>query len=262
MTDTTRLDPRLTVGQVARRLGVTRRTLRHYDEIDLVAPGARSAAGYRLYTADDLAQLQNVVVYRRLGFTLEEIRDLLSQPGDLEHHLRRQRAAVTAHLDRLRELVEAIDTALEHTMTERPITDKERKALFGDSFDDDWAVEAERRWGETDQWKQSQSRTTHFTTRDWQLVTQVGDAVEADFVTALTGGEPADGPVAMAVAERHRESVQTFYECPPGFHVKLAEMYLTDPRFTAHYEGRHPGLARYVHDAIQANAARAGASSG
>ena len=67
----------LTVGQVAQAFGVTRRTLHHYDEIGLVVPSERTAAGYRLYTAADLTRLQHVVVYRRLGFALEEIALLL-----------------------------------------------------------------------------------------------------------------------------------------------------------------------------------------
>ena len=66
----------LTVGQVAERFGVTVRTLHHYDEIGLVSPH-RTAAGYRVYTDDDLERLRHVVVYRRLGFPLEEIAPLL-----------------------------------------------------------------------------------------------------------------------------------------------------------------------------------------
>jgi MerR family transcriptional regulator, thiopeptide resistance regulator len=61
----------LTVGQVAERFGVTVRTLHHYDEIGLVRPH-RTVSGYRIYTDDDLERLRHVVVYRRLGFPLEE----------------------------------------------------------------------------------------------------------------------------------------------------------------------------------------------
>ena len=66
----------LTVGQVAERFGVTVRTLHHYDEIGLVRPH-RTVSGYRIYTDDDLERLRHVVVYRRLGFPLEEIGPML-----------------------------------------------------------------------------------------------------------------------------------------------------------------------------------------
>ena len=83
-TDLTRRSTLLTVGQVAERFDVTVRTLHHYDEIGLLVPSDRSAAGYRLYTEDDLVRLQHVVVYRRLGFALEEVALLLEQPESVE----------------------------------------------------------------------------------------------------------------------------------------------------------------------------------
>jgi len=69
----------LTVGQVAEQLGVTVRTLHHYDEIGLVVPSDRTGAGYRLYGGEDITRLQQVVVYRRLGFALGEIAALLDR---------------------------------------------------------------------------------------------------------------------------------------------------------------------------------------
>src|SRR5450759_5270349 len=88
----------LTVGQVAEQFGVTVRSLHYYDEIGLLVPSERTSAGYRLYTTRDITRLQNVVVYRRLGFALEEIAALLEEQADADRpavirHLRRQRAA-------------------------------------------------------------------------------------------------------------------------------------------------------------------------
>jgi hypothetical protein len=61
----------------------------------------------------------------------------------------------------------------------------------------------------------------------------------------------------MAVAERHRLMIEGhFYLCSPEMHVKLGEMYVADPRFTATYDKVRPGLASYMRDAIGANAAR------
>lgn len=248
----------LTVGQVAQRFGVTRRTLHHYDEIALVVPSARSGAGYRLYSDRDLTRLQNVVVYRRLGFALEEVALLLKQPESLTEHLRRQRMAVTTRLDELHDLVRAIDNALEETMNDQPMTTEEMKGLFGDSWGEEYQAEAQERWGDTEQWEQSQSRTKGFTQADWARVKAESDAIDAAFLEALENGDPADGAVAMDVAERHRRAVETHYDCPHVFHVKLAQMYLADPRYTAYFEKQRPSLAQYVHDAITANASRHG----
>ncbi len=68
------------VGEVARLSHTSVRTLHHYDAIGLVVPGGRSAAGYRLYSDADLERLRQVLSYRELGFSLEEIAEILANP--------------------------------------------------------------------------------------------------------------------------------------------------------------------------------------
>lgn len=68
------------VGELARRTGVSVRTLHHYEEIGLLSPSERTAAGYRLYTEADVIRFQQIVSLRNLGFSLEEIRQLLGRP--------------------------------------------------------------------------------------------------------------------------------------------------------------------------------------
>jgi MerR family transcriptional regulator, thiopeptide resistance regulator len=246
-----------TVGQVADQLDVTVRTLHHYDEIGLVEPSERSRAGYRLYTDDDLTRLQHVVVYRRLGFALEEIALLLRQPEGVEQHLWRQRAAVTQRLDELRDLVTAIDQALEKERSGMRLTRQEQKELFGDGYSDEYAAEAEQRWGDSDAWKQSRQRTSRYSMEDWVEVKAEMEAVAAAFVTAKQAGLPPDSPVAMDAAEAHRRHIGArFYDLDHDVHRGLGDLYLDDPRFTKVYDDQEPGLAQYVRDAIHANADR------
>ena len=257
-TTMTDIDTLLTVGQVADLFGVTVRTLHHYDEIGLVVPSERSRAGYRLYTAADLVRLQHVVVYRRLEFPLEQIATLLEQgatdPRASAEHLRRQRAAVLHRLDELRELVTAIDTALEATMNDRPATREEMRELFGDGFSDDYETEAQQRWGDTDAWRQSRERTARYTVADWAQVKEEMQAVGEGFAAAMDAGMPPTSQAALEAAEAHRRSIERFYDCSYAMHRGLADLYLADPRFTKTYEDIRVGMAQYVHDAIHANA--------
>jgi len=253
----------LTVGQVAEQLGVTVRTLHHYDDIGLLVPSGRTSAGYRLYTAGDLTRLQHVVVYRRLGFALAEIAVLLDEKavadgGAVIGHLRRQRTAVLSRLDEMRDLVTTIDQALEKEMSGTKLTKDEQKELFGDGFSDDYAQEAEQRWGETEAWKQSRRRTSTYTKADWVQVKAEMDATNDAFASAMTDGEPATSERAMEAAEQHRLHIhQRFYDLTPELHRGLGDMYLADPRFTKTYEDIKAGMAQYVRDAIHANADRA-----
>ena len=254
MTERTQVTP-LTVGQVAERFAITVRTLHHYDEVGLLSPSERTRAGYRLYSEQDLTRLQHVVVYRRLGFALEEIALLLENPESVEQHLRRQRAAVTSRLDEMRDLVAAIDRALEREMNSERATDDELKELFGEGFHDAQA-EAEERWGETDAWRQSRERTKNYSKADWEEVKAESDRTHQAFTDAMDAGEPPTSDVAMGAAELHRASMQRFYDCSYDMHRNLADLYVSDPRFTATYDEIRPGLSHYVRDAIHANADR------
>lgn len=246
-----------TVGRLAELTGVTVRTLHHYDDIGLLTPEHRSPSGYRLYSSADLERLQQIVVYRRLELSLDDVAALLDGDVDATEQLHRQRAAVIARQHELEELKEAIDHALERTVHRRPATPDELRELFGEAFDDDHRSEAQARWGATDAWRQSSARTGSYTKADWATIKAEMDAINVDFAAAKRRGVPADGSEAMDIAERARRHIDSrFYDCPPEFHVKLGEMYLADPRFRATYDGLEPGLAGYVRDAIVANSAR------
>jgi DNA-binding transcriptional MerR regulator len=96
------------VGELARLTGVTVRTLHHYHEIGLLCPSERSESGYRLYTAHDIARLQQIKSLRHMGFSLEEVRECLGRTGfSLEHVL-------NIHLERVKEQI-----ALQQQLCER-----------------------------------------------------------------------------------------------------------------------------------------------
>src|SRR5215475_6757316 len=90
----------LKVGELAKRTGLTIRALHHYDEIGLLKPSLHTAAGHRLYTAAELARLQQVLSLRQLGFSLEQVRDCLDRPGFLPLEV------IRLHVARLREQIE------------------------------------------------------------------------------------------------------------------------------------------------------------
>ncbi|NVN49918.1 MerR family transcriptional regulator [Mycolicibacterium hippocampi] len=249
----------LTVGEVAERFGITVRTLHHYDDIGLLTPSRGAASGYRVYTSADLTRLSQVIVYRRLELSLEEIASLLDE-GDEVSHLVRQRERVMSRLDEMKDLVEAIDQALEKVMTNTPMTDDDMRELFGDGFDD-YQAEAEQKWGETAEWKESQRRTKSYSRDDWVQIKAEGEAVEKALSDAFRAGLPPDSEEAMNAAEQHRLHVNRwFYDCPPTFHRNLGDMYVSDPRYVATYDESFelPGLAAYCRDAIYANADRTG----
>ena len=246
------------VGEVAALAGVTVRTLHHYDRIGLLSPSGRTSAGYRQYTAADLDRLHQVLLYRELGFSLEEVATLLDDPSaDPADHLRRQHGLLRDRLERTTAMVAAVEKEMEARNMGISLTPEERFEVFGDWLPEEYAAEAEEKWGDTEAWAQSRQRTRAMTKDDWLRVKAETDDVEGRFATALRAGVPAGSEPAMDIAEEHRQQIsRNFHDCSPEMHAGLGRMYVEDERFTAYYERIAPGLAQYVSTAVQANAAR------
>jgi DNA-binding transcriptional MerR regulator len=251
----------MNVGEVAALAGVTVRTLHHYDRIGLLSPSGRTAAGYRRYSAADLDRLHQVLLYRELGFPLEEVATLLDDPSaDPAEHLRRQHRLLRDRLDRTAAMVAAVEKEMEARQMGISLTPQERFEVFGDHDPEQYEAEVQERWGDTDAYRESSRRAAAYTKDDWVRVRAEGEDVEARMAAALQAGVAPDSPEAMDLAEEARQQIsRAFYDCSPEMHAGLGRMYVEDERFTAHYERRAAGLAQWVSTAVQANAARQGA---
>ncbi|WP_225824895.1 MerR family transcriptional regulator [Streptomyces naphthomycinicus] len=246
------------VGQVAGFAGVTVRTLHHYDEIGLLAPGERTYAGHRRYGDADLDRLQQILFYRELGFPLDEIAVLLDDPdADPRSHLRRQHALLTGRIEKLQKMAAAVEHAMEAQKMGIDLTPEEKFEVFGDHDPDQYAEEVRERWGDTEAYRESQRRTASYTKEDWKRINEEMGAVHGRMAGLLAEGVPASSRAAMDVAEEHRLFItRAYYDCAHALHACLGEMYVADERFTAMYEVIRPGLAVYMRDAIVANTAR------
>jgi DNA-binding transcriptional MerR regulator len=241
-----------TVSEVAELTGVTVRALHHYDELGLLCPSERSEAGYRLYSYDDLARLREILIWRRLGFSLNEIRSLLDDPGhDRLAALERQRDLVDAEIDRLGALAVAVQEAIDAELSG---TRLEETNMFEGFDPSEYEDEARERWGHTEAYQESARRTQGYGQAEWDAIRREGAEIVNELVALMRAGEPATGAPARALAERHREHLSRwFYPCSPQMHRGLAEMYVADERFRRNYEHEAEGLATYFHDAIVAS---------
>jgi DNA-binding transcriptional MerR regulator len=112
------------IGEVALRVGLSLRTIRHWDEVGLVVPSERSAGGFRLYTEADIERLELIKTLKPLEFSLEQIRDLLGtidrakadidadpeQAAELQRRIAMYRAAAEARVEALRAQIQGLET--------------------------------------------------------------------------------------------------------------------------------------------------------
>jgi DNA-binding transcriptional MerR regulator len=210
------------IGEVAAATGLTVRTLRHYDEIGLLAPSRRSEAGYRLYADDDVRRLYRIVAFRRLGFALGEIGALLDGDGG------DPRSVIRAQLERLEAEValrERLRSRLTRLLVALDGADGAGADLFLEAIEG--MTMAERYYTPEQLAKLEERRNAlgeegmRKAEADWAALIAEAEALRAD------GVAPTD-PRASALAERWAALVEQFTGGDAGIHASLNAMYQTE----------------------------------
>ncbi|HEV7555917.1 MAG TPA: MerR family transcriptional regulator [Kofleriaceae bacterium] len=234
-----------TVGEMSKLTGVTVRALHHYDEIGLVRPSSRTAAGYRLYGEADVRRLHDVLVFRELGVPLDDIATVIADDRTRTDALVKQRAVLVEKRERLDMMIAAVDRMTKGT----PMTPEDMKSMF-DGFDHaQYEAEAEQRWGHTDAFRESKKRTQRYGKAEWEEIKREGDAIYRKLVELM--GTPVADPAVQAAVDEHRAHItRWFYPCSREIHRGLGEMYVADPRFTANLDAYAAGFAQFLRDAF------------
>ena len=105
-------DGYMTVGEVAKKMGITVRTLQYYDKEGLLSPSAESEGGRRLYTDKDLVKLHQIVSLKSLGFSLDDIKlhlISLETPTDVANALAQQAENIRGKIEQLTDSLTAIE---------------------------------------------------------------------------------------------------------------------------------------------------------
>ena len=246
----------LTIGEAAELLGITVRALRHWESIDLLVPSWRTLGGHRLYVDADLERAQRILVYREIGLPLAEVRGLVDGDGDAREHLERQRRLLVDRASHLRRIIGAVDEMLEEmSMNDGKNTTMDARAAaerFGGGWRQDFADEAEARWGDTAAWAQSQQANANRTEEEWAQMYSDQEALVAKLAQAIGDDVDPDSELGREVSALHRAGVEKHYECGYGRQVILARMYLVDERFHEAYGGVE--LTKWLVAAIEADA--------
>ncbi|MET9340463.1 MerR family transcriptional regulator [Nonomuraea sp. NPDC003804] len=245
----------LTIGAAASHVEVTVRTLHHWDAIGLVRPSGRTTGGYRLYSAADIARIHRVLIYRELGLSLDDIGELLDAPTvDMTVPLSQQRAQLLDRISRLQAMVDAVDRMIEAACTGILLSAEEQVAIFGQRWKPSLAAGARDRWGDTAQWAQYAERAAGMAPEDWQQIADNIATLEHDLAAAKRAGVSPGSAEANALAERHRASMDAYFDCTLSMQVCLGRKYAADPGFTAYYDAIEPGLTIWLRDIIDSNA--------
>lgn len=246
-----------TVNELARLSGVSGRTLRYYDSIDLLKPKRNASNGYRVYGSEQVDQLQQILFYRAMELPLEEIRRMVRTP-DFDRY-----STLKAHLEGLLEKRNRLD-GLILTVTKTiqameggyPMKDQEKfeglkqqilaenRAKYGQELEETYGVE---------QMAASEEKVAKMSQEQWNAQQAEEQEIARLLHEAMKVGAPAC-ELAQKACDLHRQWLCRFW--PDGTYTKeahrmMGEMYVGDARFRAYYEAIAPGCAAFFRDALR-----------
>lgn len=248
-------DDGTTVGAAAGLVGVTVRTLHHWDEIGLASPSGRTSSGYRLYTESDLERLRRVVAYRETGLGLDAIREVLDDAAtEIGATLRKQRSQLAERIRDLEQLDDRLGRMTDAHERGILLNDEEQTETFGADWDPDRSRMARFNWGDSAQWAQFAERSASRTRAQWQTLSDQMSALQRDLGDAMDRGITPGSTEADHLVERHRELFSHLFPITRRMQVCLGRMFESDPDFASHYDGIRAGLATWFRQIIDESA--------
>lgn len=240
--------------QVSKMSGVSARTLRYYDEIGLLKPARIASSGYRIYGQAELDTLQQILFYKEMGFSLTDIRKLLSASDfDREQAFMNHLAELSKKRERLDTLIETVTKSIAALRGEQTMSDKEKFEGFKQAMIDEnerqYGTEIREKYGE-EAIERANARIKGMTHERYAEGERLRQEAEDTLKAALEVGDPA-GELAQKACDLHGKWLAVFQlEYNKAYHKSLGELYVADERFKVYYDKIAPGCAEFLRDAI------------
>jgi DNA-binding transcriptional MerR regulator len=243
-----------TVQKLANLAGVSTRTLRYYDEIGILKPARINSSGYRIYGQEEVDLLQQILFYRELGVSLDNIKAIVTDPSfDGVMALRDHREKLLEKRKQLDLLIANVEKTL--AMTEGRIKMSDQEKFEG--FKKNMIEENEKKYGKeirekygSDAVEKSNAKIRNMTQEQYEAVTALEKQLKQTLADAFKTGNPG-GELAQKAADLHKQWLTYYWsEYSKVAHAGLAQMYVDDERFKAYYDKDQPGTAEFLRDAI------------
>lgn len=244
------------INELAKLSGVSTRTLRYYHEIGLLIPKEIDINGYRIYGAKQVDQLQQILFYRELGVSLNEIKRILTEPyynrlEVLDYHL----SALIEKKEQIETLIKNVTKTI-HSMKEgTQMSDQEKFEGFKREIiyenETKYGKEIREKYGE-ETINQSYEKLKGMSEQQWQKAQELSQLIDETLYKAFNQGDPAS-ELAQKVCDLHRQWICMYWKnktYSKEAHKALAQMYVEDERFTQYYDRIAVGCTKFLRDAI------------
>jgi DNA-binding transcriptional MerR regulator len=238
------------IKNLAKLAGVSVRTLHYYDRIDLLKPHSCDCRGYREYGQDELVRLQQILFFRELDFSLEEIKEILGKPDfNVIEALRMQRDLLQQKIARINRLIETVDKTILKMKGDLEMEDKEYYWGFSREQQAKYEQEIREKYGSTEI-DESRRRMKSWSKEDFQRITGEMDQIFKSIRDNIARGY--DSPeVQQQIAGLHKW-LNNFYDCNLEMLSGLGHLYNEHPDFVKMYRTKyHEDMPGFLQKAIE-----------
>ncbi|WP_211747018.1 MerR family transcriptional regulator [Paenibacillus sp. Marseille-Q4541] len=244
-----------TVHKLAEISGVSGRTLRYYDQIGLLTPARINSSGYRIYGDKEVDRLQQILFYRELEVSLEEIHKILEHPDfDPITALKEHYAMLTQKRDHLEQLLHTVKQTIASKEGGTTMQDKEKfKGLKEQRIRENetkYGDEIREKYGDAEI-DESNAKLRGMSETDFNKMKDLEVEIITLLHEAYTTNDPASDQAEQLVAKHKEWLMYSWKTFSKEAYQNLAEMYVADERFTSYYDDHTgSGATKFLRDAI------------
>jgi DNA-binding transcriptional MerR regulator len=237
-----------TIKKLAKLAGTSVRTLHYYDEIGLLKPEYRGANGYRHYGEKSIAKLQQIMFFRELDFSLDEIKTIISQPDfDAVEALQSHKDLLQKRKERIDELLNTITKTIKNIKGEKLMEIKEYYQGFSDEQIEKYREEVKQRWGEKTL-KDSEARVMKMGKEKFAETQAESDRIFRTIADNMAKGY--DSKIVQGEVAKWRQWLENFHHYPDEAVLGLGRAYSQNPEFAKTFEKYHKDLPAFMTKAI------------
>ncbi|MRG87335.1 MerR family transcriptional regulator [Salinibacillus xinjiangensis] len=235
------------VKEVAELVGISVRTLHHYDSIGLLSPEKTTDAGYRIYSEQDLETLQQILFFKELGFPLKKIKEIIESPSfDREEALALHRQMLMDKREQLDQMISTIDKTIKHMKGETQMSNQERFKGF-DFSHNPYEQEARELWGDKAV-NDSNTKIEKMSKSEQKALGEKFDEIYKE-LAAIRHLAP-DSEAAQKGIKVWFDYLNEIGHYSLDAFKGLGQMYVDDERFTKNIDQYGEGLAVFMRDAM------------
>ncbi|PKM67157.1 MAG: MerR family transcriptional regulator [Firmicutes bacterium HGW-Firmicutes-2] len=243
------------INKLAKLAGISPRTLRYYDDIKLLSPRRISGNGYRVYGQKEVDLLQQILFYRELGVTLEDIKRIVwSKDYDGMATLNNHLSALKIKKEQIETLITNVEKTIAASKGEIIMSDKEKFQGFKQKMvsenEEVYGKEIREKYGD-EMVDASNAKLMGLTVKQYERSQELSNQINASLKIAFEQGDPSSA-LAQEVCALHKEWLGTYWDhYSKEAHMVLAQTYMDDPRFRKYYDDLSEGCAAFLYEAIK-----------